>query len=82
MIVLEMTAQELKAKRISQNIPARLIAPRAHVSCSRLSDIERGYVSASENELARIADALEYLIAARKEVQAVAERVGWPVASI
>jgi predicted transcriptional regulator len=77
-----MTSQELRAKRVGQAIPARLIAPRAHVSCSRLSDIERGYVSPSEDELARIADALEELIAARKEVQAVAKRVGWPTESI
>jgi transcriptional regulator with XRE-family HTH domain len=77
-----MTAKEIKARRISQAIPVRLIAPRARVSCSRLSDIERGYVFPTEDELARIATVLEELIAARKEVQAVAERVGWPAESI
>ena len=77
-----MTAQELKAKRITNGIPARLIAPRANLSGSRLSDIERGYVSAAEDELGRINCALNELIAARTELRAVAERVGWPVESI
>ena len=81
-ILLSMTAHELKSKRISQGIPARLIAPRAHLCCSRLSDIERGYVSANEGELARINLALDELIAARAELRAVAERVGWPAESI
>ena len=76
-----MTAQKLRERRITQGIPARLIGPRAHVSCSRLSDIERGYVRPSEDERIRIANALEELIAARKKVQAAAERVGWPMES-
>jgi hypothetical protein len=81
-IVLAMTAQELKAKRIINGIPAQLVAPRARVSGSRLSDIERGYASAAEDELARISSALDQLIAARTELRAVAERVGWPAESI
>jgi transcriptional regulator with XRE-family HTH domain len=77
-----MTAEELRTKRIMQRIPTRLIAPRAHLSCSRLSDIERGYVSPSQVELLNIARALDELIAARAEVRALASRVGWPVESI
>jgi hypothetical protein len=77
-----MTAQQFKAKRISHGIPARLIAPRARLCCSRLSDIERGYATATEGELARINLALDELIAARTELRAVAERVGWPAESI
>lgn len=77
-----MTAQDLKAKRIMQRIPARLLAPRARLTCSRLSDIERGYISPSADELVRIAKALEELTMARKELQEVAERVGWPMESV
>jgi predicted transcriptional regulator len=77
-----MTAQQLKAKRISNGIPARLVAPRAHLGVSRMSDIERGYISATTDELARINRALEELIKARRELQVVAERVGWPAESI
>jgi hypothetical protein len=77
-----MTAEELKTKRIMERIPARLIAPRAHLSCSRLSDIERGYVFPSPVELLNIARALDELIAARAELRELATRVGWPVESI
>lgn len=77
-----MTAQELRAERISQGISARLLAPRAKVSCSRLSDIERGYVAPSADELARIARSLKDLIVARRKLRAVAEEVGWPAGSI
>jgi hypothetical protein len=77
-----MTAQQLKAKRITHGIPARLIAPRAQLCCSRLSDIERGYVAATEGELVRINLALDGLIAARTELRAVAVRIGWPAESI
>ena len=59
-----------------------MIAPRANLCCSKLSDIERGYVAATEGELARINIALDALIAARAELRAVAERVGWPAESI
>jgi len=76
------TAQEVKAKRIREGIPARLLAPRAKLSCARLSDIERGYVEPSLDELGRIAAALDELIAARNKVLAYAEKVGWPVESI
>jgi hypothetical protein len=41
-----------------------------------------GYVSATEGELARINFALDELIAARTELRAVAEGVGWPAESI
>ena len=73
-----MTAQQLREERMSQGIPARLVAPRARVSSKRLSDIEPGYVEA----ITRIAHALKELIAARREVRVVAERVGWPAESV
>jgi transcriptional regulator with XRE-family HTH domain len=77
-----MTVHELKAKRMNHGITARLVAPRAGLSSGRLSDIERGYIAASKDELVRISRALDELIAARQEIQAVAKRVGWPVESI
>jgi transcriptional regulator with XRE-family HTH domain len=72
----------LRSRRITERIPARMIAPRAGVSCSRLSDIERGYISPSPDELRRIADALDGLISARNEVLAFAQRIGWPAEAI
>jgi len=67
---------------VQAGLPARLVAPRAHLSCSRLSDVERGYLVASNDELVRISCAIDELLAARKEVIAVAERVGWPMGAV
>jgi len=49
---------------------------------SRLSDIERGYVTAAPDDLARIQAALDDLIRAKKIVQATAAAVGWPVGGV
>jgi hypothetical protein len=49
---------------------------------SRLSHIERGYVHASDAELARILRALDELRAAKKRLLAVAMEVGWPTETI
>jgi transcriptional regulator with XRE-family HTH domain len=72
-------SKELKRKRSLEGIPARLLAGRAGVPVSRLSDIERGYVEPSADETRRLEIALSELILARKEVEDVAQRVGWPL---
>jgi ribosome-binding protein aMBF1 (putative translation factor) len=77
-----MSNQELKTKRVMEGIPARLLAARSRVAVSRLSDIERGYCQPSEHEAKRLEETLNKLIAARHEVEAVAERVGWPVSAL
>jgi len=77
-----MSHHELKTKRVLQGIPARLLAARSKISVSRLSDIERGYAPASEQEAQRLEKTLDELITARHEVEAVAERVGWPVSAL
>jgi hypothetical protein len=45
---------------------------------SRLSDIERGYVTPSPEELARTAAALGKLIEAKSSLDRVAASLGWP----
>lgn len=67
--LFSMTAQELKAKRIINRIPARLIAPRASFQRQPAVGYREGYVSATEGELARINLVLEGLIAARTELR-------------
>ena len=69
---------ELRRKRILAEIPGRLVSSRAGISASRLSEVERALVPTSLEELDRIERALDYLIAARKQVEAVAAEVGWP----
>ena len=61
--------RELKQKRITAGIPGRVLCPRARISPARLSEIERGYIQPSPEELLRIQNALDQLITAREKVQ-------------
>jgi hypothetical protein len=49
---------------------------------SRLSDIERGYVTPSDEELARVDVALEDLIRAQSVLRQTAAALGWPVSGV
>jgi predicted transcriptional regulator len=77
-----MNAQQLRTKRTKAEIPAAMVAVRAKVDPSRLCRIEKGQISASPDELKRIADAIDDLVAAKSKVVACAEQVGWPVEAI
>ena len=68
----------LKKRRRAAGIAGRLLCVRADVDRGRLSDIERGYADPSDEELARIEQALATLIEARDRVARVAAEVGWP----
>jgi hypothetical protein len=70
---------QLKQKRIAARIPGRLLCPRARITPARLSEIERGYCTASADELERIRRALTDLITAKRKVQKFARTVGWPM---
>jgi transcriptional regulator with XRE-family HTH domain len=74
-----MTANELRSKRIAAEISATVLAANAKVNRSRLSNIERGYVQATQQELERLSTALDALIKAKTVVDRVAASVGWPV---
>jgi transcriptional regulator with XRE-family HTH domain len=70
---------ELRSKRITAEISAALLAAKAKVNRSRLSNIERGYVQPGEEELQRLGAALDELIKAKAAIQKAATAVGWPV---
>ena len=70
---------DIKQRRLVARIPGRLLCAKAGVDRSHFSDIERGYVRPSAEELARIEQALAELIEARQRVAQVAEEVGWPL---
>jgi hypothetical protein len=74
-----MSAKELKAKRVNAGISGHLVCLKTGIGRSRLSDIERGYVTATEKESEVIQKAIEELIEAREKVTRVATEVGWPV---
>lgn len=73
-----MNAQKLRSNRVAAEISASLLAAKARVNRTRLSQIERGYVQATDDELARLSDALEALIQAKYVLDRVAASLGWP----
>jgi transcriptional regulator with XRE-family HTH domain len=72
------TGIQLRAKRNSAGIAGSLVCVKAGIARSRLSDIEREYVVASEDEVARIDAALDELARAKRKIAAVAAEEGWP----
>ena len=71
-------AATIKAKRTAAGIVGNILCKKISMHRSRLSDIERGYVTPSVEELARIAAALDELIEAKSVIDRVAASVGWP----
>jgi transcriptional regulator with XRE-family HTH domain len=69
----------IKAKRIRAGIAGHVLCKKLGIARSRLSDIERGYVTPGDGELARVDAALEDLIHAQSVISKTAAAVGWPV---
>lgn len=73
-----MTLKEIRSKRIAAEIPPTLLAAKAKVNRSRLSNLEREYSQPTEEELQRLRAALNDLVHAKSTVDRVAASVGWP----
>ena len=73
------STQALRSKRVIAEIPATLLAAKARVNRSRLSNIERGYVQPTEEEMQRLSTALDELIQAKSVLDRVAASMGWPL---
>ncbi len=69
---------QLRAKRIAAGIAGCTVCVKCQISRSRLSDIERSYVSPTEDEVIRIDKALDDLSRAKSRIAAVAADEGWP----
>jgi hypothetical protein len=52
------------------------------MSRSRLSDIERGYITPKEEEVTRINAVIDSLTEARRAMERTATEVGWPAGAI
>ena len=72
----------LKSKRIAAGIAGHILCKKLAIARSRLSDLERGYVTATSEEFARIDAALDDLIRAKSIIHATAIAAGWPVAEV
>jgi transcriptional regulator with XRE-family HTH domain len=70
--------ETLKSKRRASGIPAAVLARKICVSTTRLSALERGYITVSSAEMRRIMAALDQLIVAKQEIVRVALEFGWP----
>ena len=80
--LLIMTVQTLRSTRIAAEIPASLLAAKAGVNRSRLSNLERGYAYPTEDELHRLTGALEQLVDAKAVMQRTAAAIGWPLSEV
>ena len=77
-----MTIQELRSKRVAAEIPATLLATKARVNRSRLSNLECGHIQPTAEELQRLHTSLEQLIQAKAIIQQAAASVGWPLGAV
>lgn len=77
-----MKGRDLRLRRVSAGIPGRLVCIQSRIDRSRLSNIEREYVNASEEESVRIVQAIEELSAAKRRLTAIAAECGWPVSAL
>jgi transcriptional regulator with XRE-family HTH domain len=68
-----MTGSEIRSKRMSEGIPGAIVCARAGMGRNRLSDIERDYVIASDDELARLDSAIEQIISSRQKLGKLAK---------
>jgi transcriptional regulator with XRE-family HTH domain len=75
-------AATLKAKRTAAGIAGNILCKKFGMARSRLSDIERGFVTASPEELARIDAALDALIQTKSIIQKTARTLGWPLGEV
>jgi transcriptional regulator with XRE-family HTH domain len=77
-----MTVNELRSKRVAAEISATLLAAKARLNRSRLSNLERGYSHPRGEELQRLSSALEQLIESKTSLQKMAAAVGWPLREV
>ncbi len=77
-----MTGQTLKSRRQQLGIPGPAFCKRINVNRSRLSDLERGYVSPTDEECKKISTALTELAVIRKKISDLAIELGWPAPSV
>lgn len=71
-----MTAKSLRAKRAAAGIPGHAVCQRAGIPRSRLSDVEREYVSATPEELRRIDEAIDQILRTKQHLAKLADEAG------
>jgi transcriptional regulator with XRE-family HTH domain len=77
-----MTPKQIRARRISAEIPAVMLSAEAKIQRSRYSAIENGHIQPSPDELERLASSLDRLIQAKSVIEQAAASVNWPGALV
>jgi transcriptional regulator with XRE-family HTH domain len=72
----------IKAKRNSANIAGHILSRKLGFARSKLTAIERGYVTPSPDDLIRIETALDELIRTKVALERIAADLGWPVTEV
>ncbi len=72
------TLTEIRIQRVGAEISASMLAAKAGINRSSLSEMEHGYIQPTEAQLQRLATALDELIHAKDAMQKAAIAVGWP----
>jgi transcriptional regulator with XRE-family HTH domain len=75
-------ATMLRSKRAAAGVPGSVLCRKLGMARSRLSNIERGFVTVSPEELATLNTTLDELIQAKSILKKMAEAVGWPVEDV
>lgn len=71
-----MTQTDLRAKRGAAGISGNAVCLIAGMSRTKLSDIERGYVEASPEELRLIGAAIDHIIHTKRDLARLATEAG------
>jgi hypothetical protein len=71
-----MTASELKTKRAAAGIPGHAVCQVAGISRAKLSDIERGYVTATPDDLRAVDAAIDGIVETRRHLARLAAQAG------
>jgi hypothetical protein len=72
----------IKAKRNKAGVAGHLVCRKLAFARSKLTAIERGYTTATPQELERIDAALDDLIRAKSVLRQTAAALGWPVSEV
>jgi transcriptional regulator with XRE-family HTH domain len=70
------TGANLRTKRAIAGITGQAVCQVAGISRAKLSDVERGYITGSAEDLSRIDDAIEQILRTKQHLAALASQAG------
>lgn len=70
------TGEKLRVKRVLAGIPGHAVCQHAGLYRSKLTSIERGYVTATADEFQRIEAAIDQIVHSRQSIRQIATEKG------